>query len=139
MSAVLNLDVALKVLQCGTCGVAHAIPQVMYDAMYREGGFWYCPSGHLRGWEEGAEKTKIKRLETELEAERQRKAAALARANDAQAANKELSKQLKGAKTRLKNVKARVGNGVCPCCNRTFVNLQRHMHNKHPEYVGALE
>lgn len=31
-------------------------------------------------------------------------------------------------------IKKRVGNGVCPCCNRTFENLSRHMSCKHPEY-----
>lgn len=35
----------------------------------------------------------------------------------------------KGAKTRLKN---RVSKGVCPCCNRHFTDLQRHMENQHP-------
>lgn len=24
----------------------------------------------------------------------------------------------------------------CPCCNRTFQNLQRHMTSKHPDYVS---
>lgn len=28
-----------------------------------------------------------------------------------------------------------VKNGVCPCCNRSFVNLKRHVQNKHPEYL----
>jgi len=40
----------------------------------------------------------------------------------------------KAAKTRIKN---RVSNGVCPCCNRTFANLARHMANKHPDYAAG--
>ena len=39
----------------------------------------------------------------------------------------------KAAKTRLKN---RVGKGVCPCCNRSFANLKRHMASQHPEFAG---
>ncbi|WP_165394478.1 helix-turn-helix domain-containing protein [Pseudoxanthomonas winnipegensis] len=31
-------------------------------------------------------------------------------------------------------MRQRVMNGVCPCCNRTFENLRRHMHDKHPEF-----
>lgn len=27
----------------------------------------------------------------------------------------------------------RVQNGVCPCCNRSFWNLERHMKSKHPK------
>ena len=30
----------------------------------------------------------------------------------------------------------RVHNGVCPCCNRSFQNLQKHMKTKHPEIAG---
>lgn len=37
----------------------------------------------------------------------------------------------KGHTTRIKN---RIAAGVCPCCNRTFKNLARHMGNKHPDY-----
>jgi hypothetical protein len=25
---------------------------------------------------------------------------------------------------------------VCPCCQRSFQNLSRHMKTKHPEYPG---
>jgi hypothetical protein len=31
----------------------------------------------------------------------------------------------------LTRVKKRVQNGVCPKCNRTFQNLQRHMASQH--------
>ena len=40
----------------------------------------------------------------------------------------------KAAKTRIKN---RIANGVCPCCNRSFKDLHRHMQNKHPDYVAS--
>lgn len=40
----------------------------------------------------------------------------------------------KGQVTRLKN---RAKAGVCPCCNRSFQNLQRHMENKHPDFGKA--
>ena len=28
----------------------------------------------------------------------------------------------------------RTGNGVCPCCKRSFTNLRRHMNTKHPNF-----
>lgn len=40
----------------------------------------------------------------------------------------------KGHTTRLKN---RIAAGVCPCCQRTFVNLARHMKGQHPNYKGV--
>lgn len=42
----------------------------------------------------------------------------------------------KAAKTRMKN---RIANGVCPCCNRHFANVQRHIRTKHPEFTMAGE
>lgn len=40
----------------------------------------------------------------------------------------------KGVVTRTRN---RIANGVCPCCDRSFTNLQRHMASKHPDYAHA--
>lgn len=40
----------------------------------------------------------------------------------------------KGAKTKLKK---RIAKGACPCCNRHFVNLQRHIEGQHPEYPAS--
>ena len=31
--------------------------------------------------------------------------------------------------------KKRAAAGVCPCCNRTFKQLARHMERKHPNYT----
>lgn len=31
-------------------------------------------------------------------------------------------------------MKNRVANGVCPCCNRHFENLERHMKGQHPDF-----
>jgi dsDNA-binding SOS-regulon protein len=53
--------------------------------------------------------------------------------NQAQSAENQ-ARTLKGHLTRKKKQLARVHNGVCPCCNRTFQNLLRHMETKHPEY-----
>lgn len=25
--------------------------------------------------------------------------------------------------------------GVCPCCNRSFTNVRRHMTSQHPDYT----
>jgi DNA repair exonuclease SbcCD ATPase subunit len=38
---------------------------------------------------------------------------------------------LKGVVTKKKKQLDRVINGVCPCCNRHFKNLQRHMDDVH--------
>lgn len=33
--------------------------------------------------------------------------------------------------------KKRAAPGLCPCCNRSFVGLSRHMKTKHPQYVES--
>lgn len=37
------------------------------------------------------------------------------------------------AEGELKQMQKRVHAGVCPCCNRTFANVARHMQSKHPD------
>lgn len=46
--------------------------------------------------------------------------------------NERTARAFKGVVTRIRN---RVKNGVCPCCNRTFQNLMRHMATQHPGYA----
>lgn len=36
----------------------------------------------------------------------------------------------------LTKTRKRVGKGVCPCCNRHFVNVEKHMAGQHPDYSG---
>lgn len=111
----------LKEIQCGTCGVWHAIPEIMFNGCYREGGFWICPNGHSRGYSEGSDAARLKKankLNTQLIA-------------DLKASQKETRTQ-KTANTKLKK---RIKSGVCPCCHRTFKQLVAHMKNKHPSYV----
>ncbi len=120
-------NTSLKIMQCGTCGVWHAIPEIMFDVCYSEGGFWSCPNGHQRGYGEGddakqLQKEKKRRMWAEKNAEDTRKELAK---------NKQLLKAQKTANTRLKN---RASAGVCPCCNRTFKQLTAHMKNKHPDF-----
>jgi len=123
----LKTDTELMEMQCGSCGVWHAIPKVMYESCLEEGGFWHCPNGHSRGYSEGSLR---KKLEKE---EKRRKWAE----NNAQQARLDAAKSERGriaqkaANTRMKN---RAKAGVCPCCSRTFKQLASHMKNKHPDF-----
>lgn len=44
-------------------------------------------------------------------------------------------KSLKSEITKRRKIEKRVANGVCPCCNRTFEDLARHMSTKHKDYA----
>jgi hypothetical protein len=113
---------------CITCGVTIVLPSGLKARLLETQKNFYCCNGHAQHFVGETELDKTKRLlETERrwrqqEAETHRRhAETLSRSRDA----------YKGKVTLIKN---RVGNGVCPCCNRTFQNLLKHMATKHPEF-----
>jgi hypothetical protein len=124
-----NTEYAKK--HCGVCGVIHFMPQVLEDECRMEGSkkAWTCPSGHERVYRD-SDADKLRR-------ERDLMKQQLAQKDDEIASRKREKEQeerqaaaAKGQVTRLKN---RAKAGMCPCCNRHFVNLERHMNTKHPD------
>lgn len=120
----------LVVQECCSCGVRFAIPEGLNKRALQERGstgtVFFCPLGH-RQWyigETDAEKEKRRRLDAEARATAIR---------DQLEAEKRSHAATKGAHTKTKR---RVARGVCPCCNRTFANVHRHMESQHPEYAS---
>lgn len=117
---------------CKTCGALATCPEELYNERRKSGGFNFCPNGHQWGW------TKEKSEDEQIRRERDRLKQQIAEKDDAikrerenrQSTERQLVAQ-KAATTRLRN---RTAAGVCPCCNRTFLVLQRHMDSKHPEF-----
>lgn len=121
-------SVKLEIFDCITCAVAFAIPETMAASLRRNSGFFYCPNGHSQGWGE----SEADRLRKELEA----KAKALTESKCTLAKIQETLIRVGEEKSKLdaelRRHKTRTKNGICPCCNRTFANLARHMKTKHP-------
>jgi hypothetical protein len=95
---------------------------------------FFCAYGHSAIFKEGeTEETKLRR-------ERDRLTQQLAEKNDEINRQRELreaaERRTSAAKGQITKIKNRVGHGVCPCCNRTFENLQRHMTSKHPTFTA---
>ena len=86
---------------------------------------FYCPTGHPNVWRQQSE---AERLRRDLRRERE----ALARKTASLDQTEASLRATKGVVTKQRKKLDRVQNGVCPCCNRTFVNLARHMAAKHP-------
>lgn len=122
----------LTEIQCGTCGVWHALPTKMHETCIEEGGFWHCPNGHLRGYSEGKKEREAVRRERDLLKQRvaQKDDEIKSLREQRQAAERQVAAS-KGQVTKLRN---RAGAGVCPCCTRTFRQLTLHMKNKHPTF-----
>lgn len=110
---------------CIECNVKFAITKEMYNVRQNDGQSFFCPNGHSQYY------TRKKTLEKEMEALKLSMQSDIAYWRDrARGEEKEVIKYKKNL-TRIKN---RVKNGVCPCCNRTFVNLNEHMKTKHPKF-----
>lgn len=131
MTDTLTHVVTLIRINCGECQCPFAIPESMYDKRRADGRDFWCPNGHKIHYGE-FENARLKREKAELEDRLARQRIATQAARDqADAAERRRA----AAKGQLTKVKKRVANGVCPCCNRTFADLARHMTSKHPDYA----
>lgn len=106
---------------CGECGVPFAMTESFQKQKLQDRTTFYCPSGHPRVY---TGKTEAQKLQEQLDRERQVREAAEQRALRMQGERDQVAKAHKRMRTR-------VMNGVCPCCNRTFQNLLRHMQTEH--------
>ena len=119
---------------CYRCRSEIVLPDELYHAAKRSPRitFW-CPFGHEQYFVEGETD------EQKLRRERDRLAQRIAERDDDVRRERELreatERRLSAARGQVTRIKNRVGNGVCPCCNRSFSNLHNHMHKQHPDYA----
>lgn len=109
---------------CCSCGMHFAMPQDYQQRRTKDHKGFYCPSGHRQYY---LTKSREEELQDERDFYQTRTRSLTTQLEHA----KNRTRAQKAAKTRIKN---RVAKGVCPCCNRTFQNLQRHMTGQHPEW-----
>jgi len=142
MSTTQTFTGTLAIIECCNCHTHFGITQAMKTALVETANTFYCPAGHPQHFTE-SEATRLKRQISQLTARNDQLDAAVQRERERTAAaykreerQRRCTIAQKAAKTRLKN---RVMNGVCPCCNRSFLNLQRHMKTQHPEAITAID
>lgn len=117
--------VILKEVVCGTCGITHAVPADWINNRRANKGDIYCPNGCCRTWK----KSDADRLREQLEIKERELRMAKCEALNKQVLIDSERQAREKAERKLKRVK----NGVCPCCQRSFENLKRHMATQHPE------
>lgn len=111
---------------CPRCGIEYAAPMTFMEECRKDPAiFFYCPNGHSRHFSE-SEADKLRK-------ERDRLTQRLAQKDDE---IRDLENRRRAAISQVTKLKNRVGHGICPCCNRTFENLQRHMTSKHPTFTA---
>jgi len=120
------------VIDCCNCGALFAVPSQVNADYVASGRRFCCPNGH---WQSYTESTAAQ-LRKERERREQLERVAQSRL-DLLRAEERSHAATKGQVTRARKQLARVANGVCPCCKRSFANLERHMTTKHPDYEPA--
>jgi len=96
------------------------------------GSEFFCPNGHGQVYKT----SNLMKVERELKREREKLKREQIEREHAQGlfeAERNSHRTTRGHVTRIKN---RVSAGLCPCCNRNFVNLHRHMKGQHPDFTG---
>lgn len=124
MSAqTVSLTVVMRTESCCSCGVPFAIPTYLQDQLRESHKTFYCPNGHPQSYIGKTEADKLRDQLRNVENDRD-----WWKGRDA-----EKERRLTAAKGQMTKLRKRVENGVCPCCNRHFVNVERHMKSKHPD------
>lgn len=118
-TVMLGLSTTLIAERCWECDIWFAIPDSFAAKKGELGTPFYCPNGHSLRYG--------RTVKDQLERERQ-----------AHQATRDLlrheERRLIATRGHLTRHKRRAQAGVCPCCNRTFQQLARHMKTKHPEF-----
>jgi hypothetical protein len=125
VSTTLDYTSQLAVQDCCVCGITFAVPTDYDQKRRNDHKLFYCPSGHSQSYVGKTEAQKQRDRADRLERQ-------LANRDEDLRAERASHAATKGQLTKTKN---RVAHGVCPCCNRSFVNLRRHMSGQHPDYV----
>lgn len=122
----------MVITACPVCKTYHGFERHIYETAKQraEKQLIWCPNGH--SWVYNSQKTMNEHERTRLERDRLKQQ--LAQKDDEIAAAERRAAAAKGQVTRLKK---RATAGLCPCCNRHFDNLQRHMASKHKDEVNV--
>lgn len=121
---------------CCRCKSTMWLPAAVYAvARERQEEFtFYCSNGHAQHYTTGETETdKLRRERDRLNQRLAEKDDDIRREREAREA---AERQAAAARGQVTKIKKRVGNGVCPCCTRSFANLRRHMETKHPNVVA---
>ena len=113
----MNLGIEFEAITM-TCGHVTALPRCTATQRRRSHKSFYGSTCGESNYVPG---------KSDIEKEREK----TARARDAASQADYRARALKGVVTKQRK---RSVAGACPCCNRTFQQLARHMKSKHPDY-----
>lgn len=130
INRIVRVETHITILECATCNIVFGIGADFEGRRREDHEHFYCPNGHQNFYngptEAEKERDRYKRMYDSAEWR------AKSWRDQAEAAERSRRGQ-KAANTRLKK---RIAAGVCPCCHRTFSNVERHMSNQHPDFTA---
>jgi hypothetical protein len=122
----------IEVHHCSACGVPFGLDRAYADQRRQDRASFRCPNGHGQWFPGSTAEEREKRLQELLNRERSRATAI----DDQRQAAERSARAYKGQATKIRR---RVAKGVCPCCNRSFADLRRHMEGQHPDYAQEIQ
>ncbi len=138
MGYKINAQVTLETTTCAACGTVFAIEMLLMNSLRNSHKDFFCPNGHTLFYngvsQEEELKKQLKTKDTELLRTKRRLEWEESSANEAREARRQTERRLSATKGVLTRTKNRIANGICPCYNRYFEQLHKHMLSQHPGY-----
>ncbi len=125
MDTIAKIDMYIE--HCCNCGMAFAMTREFQRRKINDKKSFYCPKGHSQYYVGQTEEQKLKK---QLDHERQLR-------HNAESKQFRAQDREKITRALHDHTKARVNKGLCPCCDRSFGDLRRHMKSKHKDYLSA--
>jgi len=125
----------IRISGCVQCKCDWEIPEALYlAAKASEKITFYCPYGHSQVFSARPSEADLLRQERDR---LKQDAARLQESIDYQRRQREhAERRASAARGQVTKLKKRAAAGVCPCCNRSFVDLHRHMSAKHKGFIA---
>lgn len=113
-------ETTITYTDCYHCGIPIAMTPTQLQRFQDKGATFWCVLGHGQVFRE----PEVTKLKQQLKNAQDRMA-------HAETALVNTEAMLTLEETKRRKLEKRVHNGVCPHCQRSFVNLQRHMKGQH--------
>lgn len=129
------MDRTIRINGCAQCKCPWEIPEPLYIAAKASDKInFYCPYGHSNVFRAGPSEAEL--LRRERDRLKQQTAQLQDSINYQREARERAERRASAARGQVTKLKKRAAAGVCPCCNRQFMDLQRHMAAKHKGFVA---
>jgi hypothetical protein len=140
----LKREVKLTTETCSTCGILYAMEEEFQKERLADKQSFYCPKGHSQKYTGESEADKLRRERNLLKQQIAQKDDEIKWQREAKEKAREEAqherRRANGYKGHATRITKRAKAGVCPCCKRHFIALERHMATKHPTFTPmALE